>query len=150
MDTQTLRPAVLHHLVKSLGTPSQLNVQKVSYLLQEGLGVPTNYRFKMHHQGPISNKLTDVMDWMKTQGYLEIWADPGGPGYLVIVRRDAESEWEPTRKAHENHLEAILNSMGHRPHKYVELLATVHYVRRIESQETREKILSTVGAMGMI
>ena len=90
MTDRPIRPGVLHHLVKQLGTPSRVKLQKMSYLLQEGLGAGTGYRFKMHHYGPNSDELTNVMDWMRATGYLEIWNEKDSRAYLVIVKREPE------------------------------------------------------------
>ena len=147
MTDRPIRPGVLHHLVTQMGTPSRLKLQKMSYLLQEGLEIPTAYRFKMHHQGPISDELTNVTDWMRGTGYLEIWDDPDKPGYLVIVRTDPEAEWLKPVQDHEEKLNHVLSALGQRPDEYLELLASVHFVQRLQPDNTREKTLEIASAM---
>ena len=147
MTDRPIRPGVLYYLVKQLGTPSRVKLQKMSYLLQEGLGAGTGYRFKMHHQGPNSDELTNVMDWMRATGHLEIWDDPDKPGYLVIIRRGPEEEWPEALAPEMERLDKLLAALADRPDEYLELLARVHFVRRIQADEPREKILEIVGAM---
>ena len=147
MTDRPIRPGVLHHLVTQMGTPSRLKLQKMSYLLQEGLGIPTAYRFKMHHQGPNSDELTNVTDWMRTTGHLEIWDDPDKPGYLTIVRRDPETEWLTPAQEHEKELDHILSALAQRPDEYLDLLASVHFVQKLQPDNTREKTVETVSAM---
>ena len=147
MTDRPIRPGVLHHLVKQLGTPSRVKLQKMSYLLQEGLGAGTGYRFKMHHYGPNSDELTNVMDWMRATGYLEIWNEKDSRAYLVIVKREPEEEWPEAAVPEMEKLDKLLAALAGRPDEYLELLARVHFVRRIQADEPREKILEIISAM---
>ena len=141
MDTQTLRPAVLHHLVEKLGTPSRLKLQKLNYILQEGLGVPTKYRFGMRHQGPISDELTNQVDWMRATGYLSVWDDPDKPGYLVMVTAEPEPEWQEQTQRYSEALDHLLRALAHRPDQYLDLIASVLFVQRIQPENSGEKTL---------
>lgn len=147
MTERPIRPGVLHHLVTQLGTPSRLKIGKLSYLLQEGLGVETGYRFKMHHQGPVSDELANIIDWMRGTGYLEVWDDPEKPGYLMIVRTEAEPEWLKPAGEHQGELDHLVSTLGHRPDGYLDLLASVHFVQKLQPENHREKTVETVSAM---
>ena len=147
MNEKPIRPGVLHHLVQKLGTPSRMKVQKLSYLLQEGLGAGTGYRFKMHHQGPVSDELANVTDWMRATGHLEMWNNPETQGYLIIVRLDAEEEWREAAAPEREKLDRLLEALGTRPDGYLELLASVHFVQKIQPDNTPKKTAQTVGAM---
>ena len=147
MTDKPVRPGILHHLVEQLGTPSRMKVQKLSYLLQEGLGAKTGYRFKMHHQGPVSDDLANVIDWMRATGHLEIWDKPDSPGYLMIVRDKAEEEWLEAIATEREKLDRLLEALGTRPDEYLNLLASVHFVQKLQPDNSPEKTIQTVGAM---
>ena len=67
-------------------------IQKITYFLQESVGVPLGYPFRMHYYGPYSDELDGVLSLTSSLGYIDINPDPNGFGYHVTPVEGSEGK----------------------------------------------------------
>ena len=147
MNTQELRLAILHRIVSESDDVGKTQLQKLGYFLQEALGVPTKYSFRMHHYGPYSDALETDTARLRLTGYISIKPDPEGFGYHITSSDNPLKEWshlaEPYRKA----IDDVLQTFGKRATHELELAATIHFVKRLLPDVSTQEVLDKVKAL---
>ena len=79
-ELKQLRLGCLHALAQGQRGCAKTRVQELSFILQEGMGLPTGYRFRNLH-GPTSDELDSRMSELRLTGFLEVRDGPE-PGNL--------------------------------------------------------------------
>ena len=85
-ELRQLRLGCLHTLAEGPRECTKAGLHELSFILQEGMGLPTRYTFRNLH-GPRSDELDSRMSELKFTGFLEIREDPepGNPQQLVTA-----------------------------------------------------------------
>lgn len=105
-------------------------IQKLVYLLQEGMGVRLGYRFKMYMHGPYSADLWGDLTQLRDYRALNIDADPSGYGYRITtgpVLGNIVANQERTLAEVRPTIERLLKVLGGSPVRRLEVLATAHF-----------------------
>ena len=77
------RIELVREIVRSSGDIGKTKIQKIMYFLQESVGAPLMYPFRMHYYGPYSDELDGILSLTKSLRYIDINPDPNGFGYHV-------------------------------------------------------------------
>ena len=147
MDTQKLRMAVLHKAITDLEDVGKTKLQKLCYFLQEGLGVPTKYTFRMHHYGPYSEALDTDISRLNFSGYVDIQPDSGGYGYHITSIDDPEDEWMEVLMPYEDRIDEAAKSLGDWYTSELELAATLHFVKKLAPSLSNDQVVNRVRAL---
>ena len=141
---------VVERLVEQRKDVGKTKVQKISYFLQEAVGVPLKYRFRMHYFGPYSDDLDNALSLSRALGYVKIAPDPNGFGYRVTPGEITKDRWfEKYNVAHDTGVEEqtvddTIDILGTLKVHELELYASIHFIGRPESGRTKEDTLATV------
>ncbi len=122
-------------------------LQKLIYLLQEGFKVPLEYEYKLHHFGPYSEFLWGEITTLRDYGFINIKTDPEGYGYDISIGK--ESEWIKSKEKYipKEKIDSLLDVIGDKFTKDLELLATTHYIYKENEKEgsvNEKEIISQV------
>ena len=147
MDTQVLRFAVFHYLVKQLGNPSWNKMKCLSYLLQEGLGANMQQKFSLDADGPSSGEVDNTNYLLMTNDYIDMRIEPERLAYVITLKREAPEEWTDARDSERKRMNTLLKTLGSRSDPYLELISRTHYVQRQEPNNSREKVKEAVRLM---
>ena len=79
-------------IIRQLGDAGKIKIQKLTYFLQESLGIGAGYLFRMYHYGPYSEDLDTDMTRLKLEGYVNITPDADGYGFHVMPADDSEDQ----------------------------------------------------------
>lgn len=139
--------AILYELVSRLGDTGKIKAQKLVYFLQELLGTPLSYRFRMHHYGPFSEELDTDLSVMKGLGYFDIKPDPDGYGYHLTVRSEADPEWRTAAIQYSKDIRQVIETFGVLDAASLELNATVHFVNQLAKSASKDTVVNTVSAL---
>ncbi len=136
MNTQELQLAILHKVISELEEAGKTKLQKLGYFLQEAMGVPTNYPFRMHHYGPYSEALETDIARLKLAGYVNVDPDQQGYGFHITSIDNPPEEWEQLTKQYEPLIQKAMDKLGSRPTHELELAATIHFVKNLSPTDT--------------
>ena len=142
-----MRLSVVQRIVSLCGDIGKTKIQKITYFLQEAVGVPAMYPFRMHYYGPYSDELDGVVSLAQMLGYIEINPDPDGFGYHVTPGPvDAVLQFEGSRLPEdlEPSMERATQTLGNLDTAQLELYATIHFIGRSSGKSERAQILKTV------
>ena len=151
MDVRRL--AFIQAIVERHADIGKAKVQKISYFLQEAVGVPLKYRFKMQYFAPYSDSLDDALSLSRALGYVKIAPYPDGFGYQVTPGEVTEDRWfqdydmaEDTGVAVER-IEEVIDTLGELEVHELELYASIHFISKAKSggDGSKKKTLATVG-----
>ena len=133
------RAAILCDLVNRLrdagSWAGETHIQKAVFLLQDLLGVPTDYQFILYKHGPYSFDLSDDLTAFRADRLLEwqIQPPPYGPRYAVTeLGGRVRAQCSATLTAHERALGSGASAIGSKTVGAVERLATALYVTKRE------------------
>ena len=141
------RLSILQRIVALCGDIGKTKIQKITYFLQESVGVPVMYPFRMHYYGPYSDDLDGVLSLAQLLEYIEIKRDSDGFGYHVTPGSGSVTgplgEYdipvdlvEPIKRATE--------TLGNLDTAELELYATIHFIGRSRVGLPRDETLKTV------
>ena len=142
---------IVDRAVDSHGDIGKTKVQKISYFLQEAVGIPLNYRFRMHYFGPYSNDLDNTLSLSEALGYVEIKPDPNGFGFHVTPGQVRENTWfqdyemEKDTDADVEFVDDVIDILAGLQTHILELYATVHLLAGPNGNMSKDEALSTVG-----
>ena len=91
----------------------------------------------------ISGHDNDLLD-MKLQDLLDIEPDPAGYGYHVCPGSKVIDSMADAIKPYVGQLDECVVKFGDFPALYLELLGTLHFVRRTEDKLTKEEVIKKV------
>jgi hypothetical protein len=144
------RLAIIKEIVTRLGDVGKTKIQKIVYFLQEAVGIPLVYPFKMHHYGPYSDDLDGDLSLAQAVGLVNIAPDMDGFGYHVTPGQDwGEALRLPELEARRKSIENAIDNLGSLEIADLELHATVHFVGNLDLEKrlTKEEVLSTVRSL---
>jgi len=145
MDEQELlqqRIAIIRRIAELVPDSGKTSIQKTVYFLQEGLGVPLGYRFRMHYYGPYSEVLDSNLSLASGMGVVTVESDTQGDGYHVTPGPSSGAKLEPPMRQEKT--DETIRSLGQLETSQLELLATMHFVRRLNSQLSENEVIRTV------
>ena len=122
----------------------RMHIQKLIYLAQEWLGLPSGYEFVLYQRGPYSFELDADVRAVRSIGAVDIKpAPPYGPSYFRTSLGEAISKLSPVEEGLNEKLTALAKELGPKTASELELLATTHYVMH-EDHESDKDILNRV------
>ena len=151
MDIRRL--AFIQAIVERHADIGKTEIQKISYFLQEAVGVPLKYRFKMHYFAPSSDDLENALSLSRSLGYVKIAPYPDGFGYQVTPGEVTEDRWFQDYDMAEDtgvdveRIEEVIDTLGELNVHVLELYASIHFIGKSKSggDGSKEKTLATVG-----
>lgn len=141
---------VVERLVEQRKDVGKTKIQKISYFLQEAVGVPLKYRFRMHYFGPYSDELDNALSLSRALGYVKIDPDPNGFGYRVTSGEVTENRWfekyslAQDAGVDEKTVDNAIDILGALKVHELELYASIHFIGGSESGRTKQDTLATV------
>lgn len=100
--------------------------QKLAYFLQEGERVPLDLNFRMHHYGPYSPGLETCLQRLQMRGLVDLhYTSIDGP---VLIDAAQTGLKIGQQSANREKVDSVLEKLGGKLPKQLELLATVHYL----------------------
>ncbi len=145
-----IRLYVVQKIVELGKDIGKTKVQKITYFLQEAVGVPLKYLFRMHYYGPYSDDLDNVLILAQMVGYVEIKPDLDGFGYHVTPGPESESRWADENDLTAEEVAAIDRAtkiLGGLETVELELYATIHMIGRTGGGLSKDDTLGTVGKL---
>ena len=143
-----LRFACLEKIVEHPADIGKTKIQKITYFLQEAVGVPLKYPFRMHYYGPYSYALDDVLSLAKAFGYVNIKPDPDGFGYRVTPSEMKSiklyKECDISKYANAESIDKAISALGKLDTPDLELYATIHFVGLVKSELSKEETVELV------
>jgi hypothetical protein len=145
------RQAILLNLIEALSTGSwcgETHVQKATYFLQHGVGVPLEFEFVLYKHGPFSFDLRQELGEMRGASLIEVLPRPLpygpslslGPSAAALVK-----VYPKTLKKYLKQVEAVADFFKQKYAVDVERLGTALYVTRewpkLSSEERASKIV---------
>ena len=141
------RIAFVRRIVDRCEDIGKTKMQKISYFLQESVGVPLMYPFKMHHYGPYSDDLDRTLSLSESLGFIDIKPDWNGFGYHVTPSQE-EGTWSQEYNISEDpNIEQIDQAIGTLVtlETYeLELYATIHFVGGPGTKRSKEQTMEIV------
>ena len=146
------RVAFIERVVRNSRDIGKTKIQKVLYFLQESLGVPLNYRFRMHYFGPYSDEIDNALSLSKSLGRIDIQPDSGGFGYHVTpVEIDDDTPWQDYDPSKDSDIEIsvadidkTIGILAEIDTPQIELYATIHFVYHHKSELSKTQTVTTV------
>ena len=139
--------AVIHQMSQARRDIGKIQLQKLLYFLQNGLGVPLDYRFVMHHYGPYSVQIEDNLSIVRAVGAAQVSVDPEGYGYHITPGETDITAWTELVRPHAESISRVVETLGGHDAARLELLATIHFVRSLRRTTTVEDVLAEVRSL---
>ena len=148
-DTDLLlrRLAVIQLIVNELTDTGKIKIQKILYFIQEALGAPLEYRFRMHHYGPFSEDIESDISVMRSVGHIEVNVDAQGYGYHITPASDEMLPWDSEIGKHREEILKAIAALGALDASRLELFATVHFVQQLQDKPSKKMVLDTVSRL---
>ena len=127
------RLSVVQQIVTLCDDIGKTKIQKITYFLQESVGVPLMYPFRMHYYGPYSDDLDGTLSLAQILGYIDIKPDSEGFGYHVtpslgsVAERFDECDLSTDQI---RAIERVTKILGNLETADLELYATIHFSGR--------------------
>jgi len=119
------------------GITGKTRFQKLAYFLQEAEQVPLGLNFRMHHYGPYAYELETRLQWLRVSDLVDVDdARIDGPVVIDISERGREVA---RGEAHQEELRRVLENLGRKSPRQLELLATVHYLAQTTGYDGSEQ-----------
>lgn len=139
-----LLASVVQMLDEAGSWTGRMHIQKLIYLAQEWLGLPSGYEFVLYQRGPYSFELDADVRAVRSIGAVDIKpAPPYGPSYFRTGLGEAVSKLSPIETELNDKLIALAKKLGPKTASELELLATTHYVLH-EDHESDKDIVTRV------
>ena len=124
-------------------------MQKLLYLLQEGLGVEVGYHFSLYTYGPYDTGVMGDLDYAGAIGLLQLEYDTD-EGYQIQPGGNADDlreERETISLEASGDFKRLFDLFGSLSARQLELRATLHYVAVEEPQASKGDLLERVHAL---
>ncbi len=141
------RLAVIYEIVTRLSDTGKTNIQKIVYFLQEAVGVPLLYPFRMHYYGPYSEGLDGDVSLLRAMGYIDVEPDPNGFGFHVRPVVEVGMDWPEELERFKPNVVQAIDYLGQLSTSDIELYATLHFVNKLGSDLPKSEVLSTVKSL---
>lgn len=146
-ELTTRRLAIIQEIVTYLEDTGKTNIQKIVYFLQESLGIELGYPFRMYHYGPYSDDLDGDLSLSQALGNITIMPDQNGFGYHVMPTDKASGSWPAELSPRREQIGDAIGKLGELSTWMLELYATIHFVSEVETEISREEVLTTVKSL---
>ena len=148
-DTDLLlkRLAVIQLIVNELADTGKIKIQKILYFIQEALGAPLEYRFRMHHYGPFSEDIESDISVMRAVGYIDVEADANGYGYHITPASEEQLPWDSELAKYRGEMVDAIDGLKVLDASDLELFATVHFVQHLLEKASKEDVLDSVSQL---
>ena len=146
-DLLIRRLAAIQSIVEQSKDSGKTKVQKIIYFLQEGLRVPLQYRFRMHHHGPFSDEIDSGISALHSAGYIEVSHDTEGFGYHITPVLGKQFPWDNELAKFRVEMIMEIDALSVLGASDLELLATVHFVHNLLKDPSKEKVLDNVARL---
>ena len=150
-ELQALRLAVIERIVSTCSDVGKTKVQKIAYFLQESVGVPLKYPFRMHYFGPYSDRLDSVLSFARALGAVDINPDPEGFGYHVTPGSEhgngLSQAYDLSKHPKIEEIDRAVRDLGSLETHELELYATIHFVRATNEEQSKQDVLETVSGL---
>lgn len=145
-DTDLLvrRLAAIQCIVEQSKDVGKTKVQKIIYFLQEGLGVPLHYSFRMHHYGPFSDEIDSGILALQSAGYIEVTHDLQGYGYHITPASEDQLPWDNELAEYRAEMAQAISALSVLDVSNLELYATVHFVQNLLEEPLKEAVVNNV------
>ncbi len=145
-DTELLvrRLAAIQCIVEQSKDIGKTKVQKIIYFLQEGLQVPLDYSFKMHHYGPFSDEIDSGISALQSAGYIEVTHDSQGYGYHITPASEKQLPWDSELATYKEEMTKAIHALSVLDASNLELYATVHFVHNLLDEPIKESVVDDV------
>ena len=144
------RLSVVQQIATLCDDIGKTKIQKITYFLQESVGVPLMYPFRMHYYGPYSDDLDGTLSLAQILGYIDIKPDSEGFGYHVtpslgsVAGRFDECDLSTDQI---RAIERVTKILGNLETADLELYATIHFIGRSRGGLPKDETLNTVGRL---
>lgn len=146
------RIAFIERVVRNSGDIGKTKIQKILYFLQESMGVPLKYRFRIHYFGPYSDEIDNSLSFSKSLGLIDIQPDINGFGYHVKpVESYSGTPWaeydvsgDPEIEISVDDIDRTINTLSEIDTPQIELYATIHFVYHHKSELSKSQTITTV------
>ena len=142
-----IRIAFIRRIVDRCDDTGKTKMQKISYFLQESVGVDLMYPFRMHYFGPYSEDLDSALSLTASIGLIGIEPDSQGFGFHLNLS-NGQSEWsqEYDIATHPEiaQIDKAIDVLGKLEIYELELYATIHYIGGPKTARSKEQTLETV------
>ena len=142
-----LRLSAVERIVSLCGDTGKTKIQKITYFLQEAVGVQLGYPFRMHYYGPYSDDLDGIVSLAQMMGYIEIKPDLNGFGYHVTLGSESgnlafgKPDLPPDL---EQSMTSAAKTLGNLDTPQLELYASIHLISRSRKEPHKDEVLETV------
>lgn len=131
-DSLLHRIAALVEIAERRSTPrlGKTAMQKLLYLLQEGLDVPLGYHFELYTYGPYESLIMHDIDYGSATNVLDVTYEPDA-GFSIRpgpVAAEVRSYREALKRQYGQQLNDLISKFGRLSARELELRATVLYV----------------------
>ena len=141
------RIAFAKRIVDSQQDIGKTKLQKISYFLQESLGVELMYPFRIHYFGPYSDELDNTLALADSVGIIDIEPDLKGFGYHVTPS-ERETAWalnyDFSKETDMEQVDTAINVLGKLEVSELELYATIHFIGKPETGRSKDQTLEIV------
>ena len=142
------RMVFIQMIADCCGDVGKTKIQKISYFLQESVGVPLEYPFRMHYFGPYSEELDRILSLCESVGLIDIQPDPDGFGYHVTTLEQVEGSWiqeyDISKEPEIKQINEAITVLGNIETPRLELYATIHFIDRREGQQDKGRTIEIV------
>ena len=119
------------------GITGKTRFQKLAYFLQEAEQVPLGLNFRMHHYGPYAHELEMRLQWLRVSDLVDVDdARIDGPVVIDISERGREAA---KGQAYQEELQRVLENLGRKSPRQLELLGTVHCLAQTTGYDGSEQ-----------
>jgi hypothetical protein len=143
--TEADRSAIILELAAQLRAhgswAGETHVQKAAYVMQELLGVPSEFRFVLYKHGPFSFELRDFLNRMETWGYIRFEEQPYPYGPKIIegdlpamLRSESDAP-----KLYGKGIEFVARQLGMCNVSELERISTALFIERDSSVSAEER-----------
>ena len=142
-----IRLSVIQRIVNQCEDIGKTKVQKITYFLQESVGVPSKYPFRMHYYGPYSDDLDGDLSLAQMLGYVEIERDSDGYGYHVTPGSERVVEdfgGHDSISDLASSMTGAIDILAQLETVDLELYATIHFIGRSRKDLATDEVLRTV------
>ena len=147
----SLRLAVIERIVSTCSDVGKTKVQKIAYFLQESVGIPLKYPFRMHYFGPYSDRLDSVLSFARALGAVDISPDPEGFGYHVTPGTESGSagsqQYDISKHPKFEEIDRAVRGLGSLETYELELYATIHFISGTNEEQSKQDVLETVSGL---
>lgn len=146
------RVELVREIVRRYGDIGKTKIQKITYFLQESVGMPLGYPFRMHYYGPYSDELDGILSLTKSLGYVDIEPDPNGFGYHVTPVEESEGiPWQGYDRRRDLEvreltevIDGAIGILGELDTPKLELFATIHFIGGPKGNYSKAQTLQIV------